>query len=123
MEAINFAGQNDRKIAMDIASSEFYKADAKKYDLVLESFLRQRGLRFINIAGMHVLVAARCPFAGYAFFHSSLRWSLGYTCCCLPEPHRRWQVLAVTGVPFAGKGLLAFPFVSEVLFAGKGLIL
>jgi len=33
MEAINATGHTDMKIAMDVASSEFYKADAKKYDL------------------------------------------------------------------------------------------
>lgn len=33
MEAINEAGHTNVKIAMDVASSEFYKSDAKKYDL------------------------------------------------------------------------------------------
>jgi len=33
MEAINSTGHKDMKIAMDVASSEFYKSDAKKYDL------------------------------------------------------------------------------------------
>lgn len=33
MEAINASGHKDIKIAMDVASSEFYKSDAKKYDL------------------------------------------------------------------------------------------
>lgn len=33
MEAINATGHKDVKIAMDVASSEFYKKDAKKYDL------------------------------------------------------------------------------------------
>lgn len=33
MEAINSTGHKDVKIAMDVASSEFYKVDAKKYDL------------------------------------------------------------------------------------------
>lgn len=33
MEAINATGHKDIKIAMDVASSEFYKAEAQKYDL------------------------------------------------------------------------------------------
>lgn len=33
MSAINESGHKNVKIAMDVASSEFYKADTKKYDL------------------------------------------------------------------------------------------
>jgi len=94
MEAINSTGQKDRKIAMDIASSEFYKADAKKYGLVLESLLRQWGLRFINIAGV-ALVVARVPFAGYAFYNSSPQWCCHVPVAACPESHRRWELHAV----------------------------
>lgn len=72
MAAIKEAGHDGMKIAMDVASSEFYKADAKKYDLDFKNpdsdqskwvTYEQLAQQYIDLAAKYPIVSIEDPFA------------------------------------------------------------
>ena len=72
MAAIKEAGHDGMKIAMDVASSEFYKADAKKYDLDFKNpdsdqskwvTYEQLAQQYIDLAVKYPIVSIEDPFA------------------------------------------------------------
>jgi len=94
MEAIEQAGYTGKvNIAMDVASSEFYKADAKKYDLDYKNpnsdpskwiTYEQLADQYKYLAGKYPIVSIEDPFAeddweawSY-FFKSTDKQIVGY---------------------------------------------
>ena len=99
MEAIKTAGYTDKMdIAMDVASSEFYKTEEKKYDLDFKNpdsdkskWLTYEGLAdlYKKLAEKYPIVSIEDPFgeddweAWSYFFKTSDFQIVGYVCHCL----------------------------------------
>lgn len=85
-EAIQKSGHTDMKIAMDVASSEFYKSDAKKYDLDFKNpdsdpekwiTYEQLAEQYTTLAKKYPIVSIEDPFAeddweAWSYFNKTL---------------------------------------------------